>query len=106
MWSTNQCQSHEFALVNVCVASAKTLTAVGLVRAVPTVIVSVTQPGVRDAAAVGTGEPVGRAGAGCLGGAIPLITAVKAVVVPIAAPTPGYTSLVGTGECRGVAGGV
>lgn len=63
-----------------------TLTAVGLIRAVPAVVIGVTAPGVRDAALVGAGELIGQTRSRRPGGTVGLVAVVKAVVVAVAAP--------------------
>lgn len=73
-------------------------TAVVFIGAVAAVVVPVTQPRLRDASVVVTGEVAGGAGGGETGGAVDLVGAVAAVIGAVAAPPRLDAVLVGAGE--------
>lgn len=77
-----------------------TLTTVGFIWTVPTVIVCVTAPGMRDAVLVGTSELIRGTRPRYPCRTVVFVAVIKAVVVPIAAPCCRHTAFVGTSECR------
>lgn len=79
--------------------SIRILTTVSLIWTVPAVVISVTTPGMRDAAVVGTGKLVCRTCSRYPCRTVLFITVIKTVIVPITAPSWRHTVLVGTGEC-------